>query len=71
MKITNVEKVRWNEMRLPPTKVILWVFWWTDRTLLHEEDGFKTDLKKDEISFAKDFISNHTQTLALKCRHKR
>ena len=28
---------------------------------------FKTDLQKDKISCAKDFISCHMQTLALKC----
>ena len=32
--------------------------------------NFKTDLQKDEISYAKDFISVHMQILALKCSQK-
>ena len=28
---------------------------------------FKTDLQKDNISYAKDFISRHMQAFALKC----
>ena len=71
MNITNAKNVRWNEMELPPTKVTIWVLWWTDGSLLHGEDGFKTDLQKDEISCAKDFISNYMQTLALTCSQKK
>ena len=51
---------------------------WTDTPFLHGEVGFlcfkhmfKTDWqKKDKISCAKDFISVHMQTLALKCSQK-
>ena len=72
------KQVSRNEMWLPPTKVIIWVHWWTDTPLLHGEDGFcvlvkhmlKTYVQKHEISCIKDLISVHMQTLALKCSQK-
>ena len=62
-----------NERQFLSTKVIIKVLWWTDSPLVHGDFDllcFKTDLLKDEILSAKDFISVHMQTLALKCSLK-